>query len=58
MDPWAALVEFMAPYSLQCKYKRPPFALGTTLHVKGIRQRNPLSGPAIEEAFFDVPLSW
>ena len=54
--PWAALVELIAPYYPGGKNGRPPFALETMLRVHFMQQWFTLSDPAMEEAFFDVPL--
>lgn len=54
--PWAALVELIAPYYPEGRNGRPPFALETMLRVHFLQQWFTLSDPAMEEAFFDVPL--
>ncbi len=54
--PWAALVELIAPYYPEGKNGRPPFALETMLRVHFMQQWFSLSDPAMEEAFFDVPV--
>ena len=54
--PWAALVELIAPYYPQGKTGRPPFSLQTMLRVHFMQQWFTLSDPAMEEAFFDMPL--
>ena len=54
--PWAALIELIAPYYPKGKNGRPPFALQTMLRVHFMQQWFTLSDPAMEEAFFDVPL--
>jgi len=54
--PWAALVKLIAPYYPEGKNGRPPFALETMLRVHFMQQWFTLSDPAMEEAFFDVPL--
>ncbi len=54
--PWAALVELIGPYYPEGKNGRPPFALETILRVHFMQQWFSLSDPAMEEAFFDVPL--
>ena len=54
--PWAALVELIAPYYPQGLNGRPPFALETMLRVHFMQQWVSLSDPAMQEAFFDVPL--
>ena len=54
--PWAALVELIAPYYPEGKNGRPPFALETMLRVHFLQQWFSLSDPAMEEAFFDVPV--
>ena len=54
--PWAALVVLIAPYYPEGRTGRPPFALETMLRVHFLPQWFSLSDPAMEEAFFDVPL--
>lgn len=54
--PWAALVEHIAPYYPEGKTGRPPFSLQTMLRVHLMQQWFTLSDPAMEEAFFDIPL--
>ena len=54
--PWAALVELIAPCYPEGRNGRPPFALETMLRVHFMQQWFTLSYPAMEEAFFDVPL--
>jgi len=54
--PWAALVEIIAPYYSEGRKGRPPFALETMLRVHFMQQWFSLSDPAMEEAFFDIPL--
>lgn len=54
--PWAALVELIAPYYPEGKTGRPPFCLQTMLRIHFMQQWFTLSGPAMEEAFFDMPL--
>ena len=54
--PWAALAELIAPYYPEGRNGRPPFALETMLRVHFLQQWFTLSDPAMEEAFFDVPL--
>ena len=54
--PWAALVELIAPFYPEGRNGRPPFALETMLRVHFMQQWFTLSDPAMEEAFFDVPL--
>ena len=54
--PWAALVTLIAPYYPEGRTGRPPFALETMLHTHFLQQWFSLSDPAMEEAFFDVPL--
>ena len=54
--PWAALVELIAPYYPEGKNGRPPFALESMLRVHFMQQWFTLSDPAMEEAFFDIPL--
>ena len=54
--PWAALVGLIGPYYPEGRTGRPPFALETMLRVHFLQQWFSLSDPAMEEAFFDVPL--
>ena len=54
--PWAALVALIAPYYSEGRTGRPPFALETMLRIHFLQQWFSLSDPAMEEAFFDVPL--
>ena len=54
--PWAALVTLIAPYYSKGRTGRPPFALETKLRIHTLQQWFSLSEPAMEEAFFDVPL--
>jgi IS5 family transposase len=54
--PWAALVELITPYYPEGRIGRPPFELETMLRTHFLQQWFSLSDPAMEEAFFDVPL--
>ena len=54
--PWAALVALIALYYPDGRTGRPPFALETMLRTHFLQQWFSLSDPAMEEAFFDVPL--
>jgi IS5 family transposase len=54
--PWAALVALIAPYYPEGRTGRPPFALETMLRTHFLQQWFSLSDPAMEEAFFDVPV--
>ena len=54
--PWAALVELITPYYPEGKTGRPPFSLMTMLRIHFMQQWFTLSDPAMEEAFFDIPL--
>lgn len=54
--PWAALVQRIAPYYPEGRNGRPPFSLETMLRVHFMQQWFTLSDPAMEEAFFDMPL--
>ena len=54
--PWAALVTLIAPYYPKGHIGRPPFALETMLRTHFLQQWFGPSDPAMEEAFFDVPL--
>ena len=51
--PWGALVALYYPKG---RTGRPPFALETMLRIHFLQQWFSLSDPAMEEAFFDVPL--
>jgi transposase, IS5 family len=53
---WGALVALIAPYYPEARTGRPPFALETMLRIHFLQQWFSLSDPAMEEAFFDVPL--
>jgi IS5 family transposase len=54
--PWSELVRRIAPYYPQGKSGRPPFSLESMLRVHFMQQWFTLSDPAMEEAFFDIPL--
>lgn len=54
--PWAELVALIAPYYPEGRNGRPPFALESMLRTHFMQQWFTLSDPAMEEAFFDVPL--
>ena len=54
--PWTELVALIAPYYPEGRTGRPPFALETMLRTHFLQQWFSLSDPAMEEAFFDVPL--
>jgi IS5 family transposase len=54
--PWAELVSLIAPYYPEGRNGRPPFALESMLRTHFMQQWFTLSDPAMEEAFFDVPL--
>ena len=54
--PWADLVALIAPYYPEGRTGRPPFSLETMLRTHFMQQWFTLSDPAMEEAFFDVPL--
>lgn len=54
--PWATLVELIAPYYPEGKNGRPPFALETMLRIPFMQQWFTLSDPAMQKAFFDIPL--
>ena len=54
--PWAALGALITPYYPEGRTGRPPFALETMLRIHFLQQWFSLSDPAMEEAFFDVPL--
>jgi IS5 family transposase len=54
--PWAALVELITPYYPEGRTGRPPFELEAMLRTHFMQQWFNLSDPAMEEAFFDIPL--
>jgi transposase, IS5 family len=54
--PWADLIALIAPYYPEGKNGRPPFPLMTMLRTHFMQQWFTLSDPAMEEAFFDIPL--
>ena len=54
--PWAGLVTLIAPHYPEGRTGRPPFALEVMLRTHLLQQWFSLSDPAMEEAFFDVPL--
>jgi IS5 family transposase len=54
--PWAELVQLIAPYYPEGKNGRPPFSLETMLRTHFLQQWFNLSDPAMEEAFFDIPM--
>ena len=54
--PWAEWVALIAPYYPEGKNGRPPFPLETMLRTHFLQLWFTLSDPAMEEAFFDVPL--
>lgn len=54
--PWAALVELIPRNTLGGKNSRPPFALESMLHMHFLQQQFSLSGPAMEEVFFEMPV--
>jgi transposase, IS5 family len=54
--PWAELVSLIAPYYPEGRNGRPPFALESMPRTHFLQQWFTLSDPAMEEAFFDVPL--
>ena len=54
--PWAALVELIAPYYPEGRNGKPPFPLKSMLRIHFMQQWFTLSDPAMEEAFFDIPL--
>ena len=54
--PWAELVALIAPYYPEGKNGRPPFPLETMLRTHFLQLWFTLSDPAMEEAFFGVPL--
>jgi hypothetical protein len=54
--PWSALEELIAPYYIQGRTGRSPFALQTILRLHFVQQRFNLSDQTMEEALFDVPL--
>ena len=54
--PWGALVALITPYYPEGRSGRSPVALETMLRPHFLQQWFSLSDPALEEAFFDVPL--
>ena len=54
--PWAELVALIAQYYPKGKTGRPPLSLETMRHTHFLQQWFTLADPAMEEAFFDVPL--
>ena len=54
--PWTELVTLIAPYYPESKNGRPPFPLETMLRTHFLQLWFTLSDPAMEEAFFDIPL--
>ena len=54
--PWADLGALIAPYYPEGLTGRPPFSLQTMLRIHFMQQWFALSDPAMEEAFFDIPL--
>ena len=54
--PRTELVALIAPYCPEGKNGRPPFPLETMLRTHFLQLWFTLSDPAMEEAFFDVPL--
>ena len=50
------MVSLIAPYYPKGRNGRPPFALETMLRTHFMQQWFTLSDPAMEEAFFDVPM--
>ena len=54
--PWAALVKLIFPYYPEGKNGRIPLLSETMLRIHFMQQWFTLSDPAMEEAFFDVPL--
>ena len=54
--PWAGLVTLIAPHYPEGRTGPPPFALEVMLRTHLLQQWFSLSDPAMEDAFFDVPL--
>ena len=54
--PWLELVALITPHYPKGLTGRPQFALETMLRTHFLQQWFSLSDPAMEEAFFDVPL--
>ena len=54
--PWSRLVDLIAPHYPQGRTGRPPFPLEVMLRTHFLQQWFNLSDPAMEEAFFDIPL--
>ena len=55
--PWVALVRRITPYYPEGKNGRPPFSLETMLLVHFMQQWFTLSDLAMEEPFFETPLT-
>ncbi|MEX3936640.1 IS5 family transposase [Paraburkholderia phymatum] len=55
--PWSRLIELIEPHYPKGKTGRPPFPIATMLQIHFMQQWFGLSGPAMEEALYDVPLS-
>jgi len=54
--PWAQLLALITPHAPRARTGRPPFELETMLRIHFLQQWFGLSGVAMEEALFDVPL--
>lgn len=54
--PWPELTGLIEPHSPRSKSGRPPLAIETMLRIHFLQQWLALSGPAMAEALFDVPL--
>ena len=54
---WSRLLDLIAPSYPACRTRRPTFELGTMLRTHFMQQWFNLSDPAVEEAFFNTPLS-
>ena len=48
--PWTALVEWIAPFAPEGRLGRPPFPVGTLLHIHCMQQWFTLSDSAVEQA--------
>jgi len=53
---WAVLVELIAPFYPEGRTGSPTFSLATMLRIHFMQQWFSLSDPAMEEAFFDIPM--
>ena len=54
--PWKDLVALIAPYAPEGRKGRPPYPVEMLLRIHFMQQWFTLSGPAMEEALYDMPL--